>query len=159
MTRWSRPAWELSLAAWRRSRGPAARRSGPGRCCHRCATCPHHFRPLPPSHRTSCWAAAPGNQLGCAFAEILFAVLPRYTLCCACCSGMGWDAGWRMRHTHSVAPCLCLLLPSRAVCRLLQLSSTSRRSRASSPHPVNLEHIVGSRAKSRRWYGGSGAPP
>ena len=35
-----------------------------------CATCPHHFRPPLPSHRTSCWAAAPRNQLVCASVEM-----------------------------------------------------------------------------------------
>jgi len=119
---WRRAAVPLSLATWRPTRGPAARRSGLGRRRHRCATCPHHFRPLPPSHRTSCWAAAPGNQLGCASIEILFAVLPRYTLCCVCCSGMGWDAGWCMLRTHSAAPHAHRLLARSTLSCLLQLS-------------------------------------
>ena len=63
-----------------------------------------------------------------------------------------------MPRTHSATPCPCMLLPSLAVCRLQQLVF-HKPVEGISPHPVNLEHIVGSRAKSRRWYEGSGAPP
>ena len=74
-----------------------------------------HFRP-----RTALPAGLlrPGNQLVCAFAGIPFGRSHRYSVECACCSGVGWDAGWRMRRTHSVAPCPCMLLPSLAVLSL-----------------------------------------
>ena len=63
---------------------------------------------------------------------------------------MGWDAGWRMQHTHCVAPCPCLLLPrSRCLSACSSWSSTSR-SRASSPLVFELESIVGVSAKPRR---------
>ena len=78
-----------------------------------------HFRP-----RTALPAGLPrpGNQLVCAFAGMNSKTCSRIPFLCACCLGMGWDAGWCMLRTHSAAPHAHRLLARSTLSCLLQLS-------------------------------------
>ena len=94
----------------------------------------------------------PGNGWVCAFDGTVLILYTQYSFSCACCSGKGWDAGWSMRRTHSVAPHAHRLMVSLSLTSPPAAVLASCRSRPFSPLTFNLGFIDAFAIRSiREW--------